>query len=284
MVGCGYRVVPVARFRIETKHVRTRRHAGADATPRPILRFRTAILAGIGAIVSLSIGSALGNIHGPTLKEKLVALIGAFAFLGFSIVAIQSVAGTLAAVVSLRAGKSGGTALRIVTSFVGYMIVIIVTLGVLAVPVQHLLLGGALTGVIVGIAAQQALGNVFAGLVLLSVRPFTIDERVRVRSGSLNGPFDGTVRSMTLTYVTIETDEGPVNVPNSAMLAAAVGPSPEEDTTDLAVARAGAPPLEAPEPQENEKRLTTKTVLARAARSAVKPHYQHPHQQQQNRR
>jgi small-conductance mechanosensitive channel len=35
----------------------------------------------------------------------------------------------------------------------------------LAVPVQHLLLGGALTGVVVGIAAQPALGNVFAGLV-----------------------------------------------------------------------------------------------------------------------
>lgn len=271
----GYQSLPVARFRIETKRVQIARHFNSAGARRQKRGFRAAILGGFGAIVSLAIGSALGNIHGTTLKEKLVALISAVAFLGFSVIAVQSLAGTLSALASLRAGRSSGTSLRIVTSFVGYVIVVFVALGILAVPVQHLLLGGALTGVIVGIAAQQALGNVFAGLVLLVARPFTLDERVRVRSGPLNGPFDGVVRSMTLAYVTIDTDEGPVKVPNSVMLAAAVGPSPVEDTTDLAVARAGAPPLEAPTQEDQERYPPTRTVLARAARSAVTQRHQH---------
>ncbi|HMK62235.1 MAG TPA: mechanosensitive ion channel family protein [Acidimicrobiales bacterium] len=58
------------------------------------------------------------------------------------------------------------------------------------------------------IAAQQALGNVFAGLGLLVARPFRLDQRVGVRAGSLGGVFDATVREMSVVYVTLETDEG----------------------------------------------------------------------------
>ena len=106
------------------------------------------------------------------------------------------------------------------------MIVLFVGLGLLAVPVQHLLIGGALAGVILGIAVQQALGNLFAGLVLLLARPFTVGERVRVRAGSLAGIFEGLVISVSLAYVTIETDDGPINVPNSVMVAAGIGLAP----------------------------------------------------------
>lgn len=107
--------------------------------------------------------------------------------------------------------------------------VLVVGLGLLAVPVEHLVVGGALTGVIVGIAAQQALGNVFAGIVLLLARPFTVGERIRVRAGALGGIFDGVVTSMSLVYVTIESPDGPINVPNSTLLAVGVGPAPDPD-------------------------------------------------------
>jgi hypothetical protein len=42
-----------------------------------------------------------------------------------------------------------------------------------------LAVGGAFTAVVLGLAAQQTLGNLFAGLVLLSTRPFRVGERVR---------------------------------------------------------------------------------------------------------
>jgi Mechanosensitive ion channel, beta-domain len=73
-------------------------------------------------------------------------------------------------------------------------------------------------------SAQQSLGNVFAGLVLLMARPFAVGNHIRVRSGALGGEFYGTVTSMSLTYVSVLTDEGMLKVPNSSLLAAAVGP------------------------------------------------------------
>jgi small-conductance mechanosensitive channel len=54
-------------------------------------------------------------------------------------------------------------------------------------------------------------------------RPFAVGTPIRVRSGALGGEFYGTVTSMSLTYVSILTDEGMLKVPNSSLLAA-VGP------------------------------------------------------------
>lgn len=243
----------MSRFRLETRRVPPQ-GGSSSRPPRPEgrgRRYTTAALTGLGALVALTMGSALGDIHGHNLHEKLYALFGALAFLVLAVLAIQSVTGVISTIVTARAGRSGGTAVRVIMSFIGYVIVVFVGLGMLAVPVQHLLLGGALTGVVVGIAAQQALGNVFAGLVLLLARPFVIGERVKVRAGALGGIIEGVVGSMTLAYVTIHTDEGPVNVPNSGMLAAAVGPAPVADAGTLEVARSGAPPTRAssPDPQ-----------------------------------
>jgi small-conductance mechanosensitive channel len=104
-------------------------------------------------------------------------------------------------------------------------------LSILSIPVGHLLLGGAIAGVVIGIAAQQSLGNAFAGMVLLLARPFAVGNRIRVRSGALGGEFSGTVTAMSLTYVSVLTDEGMLKVPNSSLLAAAVGPW--EPSTDV---------------------------------------------------
>jgi small-conductance mechanosensitive channel len=97
-------------------------------------------------------------------------------------------------------------------------------LSMLSIPIGHLLLGGAIAGVVIGIAAQQSLGNVFAGFVLLLARPFAVGNHIRVRSGALGGEFYGTVTSVSLTYVSVLTDDGMLKVPNSSVLAAAVGP------------------------------------------------------------
>jgi small-conductance mechanosensitive channel len=111
----------------------------------------------------------------------------------------------------------------LVTGF-GYAIALVGMLSMLSTPIGHLLLVGAIAGVVLGIAAQQSLGNVFAGFVLLLARPFAVGNRIRVRSGALGGEFYGTVTSMSLTYVSVLTDDGMLKVLNSSVLAAAVGP------------------------------------------------------------
>jgi hypothetical protein len=103
---------------------------------------------------------------------------------------------------------------------------LLVTLVLFDVPVGQLLLGGALTSVFVGIAAQQALSNVFAGLVLLLARPFKVGDSIRLRAGALSGEIGGTVSEIGITYVRLATADGMVSVPNSQVLNAVVGPLP----------------------------------------------------------
>jgi small-conductance mechanosensitive channel len=87
---------------------------------------------------------------------------------------------------------------------------------------RQLLVGGAVTGVLLGIAAQQSLSNVFAGLVLLFASPFRVGDRVRFRAGALSGEIEGIVTDLSLTYVRLETEEGQILLPNSQALNAAV--------------------------------------------------------------
>jgi small-conductance mechanosensitive channel len=101
-------------------------------------------------------------------------------------------------------------------------VALVVALSIAGVNPRTLALGGAFTAVIVGLAAQQTLGNVIAGTVLLSARPFKVGDRVRLQGGPLAGKIEGTVGSLGLLYTTFVTDEGSTLVPNSVVLNVAV--------------------------------------------------------------
>jgi small conductance mechanosensitive channel len=97
-------------------------------------------------------------------------------------------------------------------------LVLFVALYVAGIEARALLLGGAFTAVILGLAAQQTLGNVIAGTVLLSARPFKVGDRVRLQGGPLAGRIEGEVSAHGLLYTTLVTAEGPVLVPYSVVL------------------------------------------------------------------
>jgi small conductance mechanosensitive channel len=99
---------------------------------------------------------------------------------------------------------------------------LLVALDVAGVQARTLLVGGAFTAVILGLAAQQTLGNVIAGTVLLSASPFKVGDRVRLQGGPLAGQIEGTVSSLGLLYTTFATEEDSVMVPNSVVLNVAV--------------------------------------------------------------
>jgi len=176
------------------------------------------------AVAALVLGSLYGKVHTARVEPRVVLWTAVAVFVLAGLATTRRLALWLGAAVGASSLPSSGSALRFVVSIAGYLVVLFVTLGLVAVPADHLLVGGVLTGIVVGIAAQQVLGNVFAGAVLLLARPFGVGDHIRVRSGALGGQFDGVVTGMSLTYVTLRTDEGPLKVPNSGMLAAAVGP------------------------------------------------------------
>lgn len=111
-----------------------------------------------------------------------------------------------------------GFVVRLVTVAVAF----VVALSVAGVDPRTLALGGAFTAVIVGLAAQQTLGNVIAGTVLLSARPFRVGDPVRLQGGQIAGQIEGTISSLGLLYTTFVTEEGSILVPNSVVLSVAV--------------------------------------------------------------
>ncbi len=107
-----------------------------------------------------------------------------------------------------------GFLIRLVT----IVFALLVGLSVAGVEERTLALGGAFTAVILGLAAQQTLGNLIAGTVLLSARPFRVGDNVRLQGGPLAGQIEGVVSSLGLLYTTFATGEGSVLVPNSVVL------------------------------------------------------------------
>jgi small conductance mechanosensitive channel len=114
-------------------------------------------------------------------------------------------------------------------------ITFLVALRIAGLRPQTLAVGGAFTAVVLGLAAQQTLGNLFAGLVLLSARPFRVGERVRLQAGPVAGSVEGVVSSLGLLYTTLARGEDRIMIPNNVVLAAAVMPLREPDSVDVKV-------------------------------------------------
>jgi len=77
-----------------------------------------------------------------------------------------------------------------------------------------MLAGVSVVGVVVGLAAQNTLGNLIAGVSLLIYRPFKVGDRLQVEAPT--GVEVGTVEILSLGYTTLKTlDNRRVVVPNS---------------------------------------------------------------------
>ena len=96
-----------------------------------------------------------------------------------------------------------------------------------------LAVGGAITAVVFGLAAQQTLGNLIAGMVLISARPFKVGDRVRLQAGGIAGQIEGVVASLGLLYTTFRQDRDEVMVPNNVVLTAAIVPLRDPAAVDL---------------------------------------------------
>jgi small conductance mechanosensitive channel len=110
---------------------------------------------------------------------------------------------------------------------------LLVALRIAGMKPRDLAVGGAATAVVIGLAAQQTLGNLFAGTVLLSARPFRVGDRVRLQGGPLAGTMEGVVSSLGLLYTVLADGEDEIMVPNSVVLNSAIVPLREPDAVDL---------------------------------------------------
>jgi len=119
--------------------------------------------------------------------------------------------------------------------FTTLLLTLLVALRVAGVSPTTIVAGSAFTAVVVGLAAQQTLGNLFAGMVMLSARPFRVGERVRLQAGAVGGTVEGVVNSLGLLYTTLARGDDRIMIPNSVVLAAAVVPLREPEPVNVRV-------------------------------------------------
>jgi small conductance mechanosensitive channel len=110
---------------------------------------------------------------------------------------------------------------------------LVVALRIAGLEPQTLAIGGAVTAIVLGLAAQQTVGNLFAGTVLLSARPFRVGDRVRLQGGAIAGQIEGIVSSLGLLYTTLASGDDRIMIPNSVVLNMAVTPMREPDAVEL---------------------------------------------------
>jgi small conductance mechanosensitive channel len=131
----------------------------------------------------------------------------------------------------LEPGTAGtiGFLLRLLT----IVIATVVALRIAGLQANTLAVGGGFTAVVVGLAAQQVLGNLLAGLVLITNRPFRVGERIRLQAGVLAGQTEGIVGQLGLFYTTLVSGADRVLVPNGVLIQCAVTPLREPERVEF---------------------------------------------------
>lgn len=229
------------RYQLDAPHLQVAKEK-VKAKARPWRYIFALILALIAAIVSVQarhVASAVALAETRGVTPQSLGLLQPLGHNGNMILSYGAAVAfcLLASAVVIGAGNKARAALqesigsahaaviRFTIVLAGGLATIVLTLQLLHIPITQLVVGGALTGVLVGIAAQQSLANVFAGIVLLMARPFRVGDQIGIRSGALGGLIEGFVTEISITYVMLDTGNGAVHVPNSQVLAAAVGPA-----------------------------------------------------------
>ncbi len=211
--------------------------ARARAHTRPWRSIIALVLAIVAGSVAAVAGRMFEDWTGPAnYTPKLISAVCIAAFLVFGASAVVGLAAKTREVLTPRVGASHAAVVRYAILLVGGLTVLVLTISLCKVPITQLLVGGAVTTILLGIAGQQSLANIFAGLVLLLSRPFNVGDYIRIKSGALGGVTDGLVTEVGITYLRLDTEEGVLSLPNSQVLAAATGPIPQPG---------GAPPPQA---------------------------------------
>jgi len=209
-----------------------RQAASVRARARPWRAIIFTVLAVAAAFASYAFGRDLKSLFEPGhIGNSIAATLAAVAFLVFATIAVVSVASRTRERLQSVTGSAHAAVVRYVIVLIGAILTIGITLALLKVPVGQLFIGGAFATIIITIAGQQSLSNIFAGMVLLLSRPFQVGDVILLRSGALNGTLEGTVTEIGITYLRLDTRDNLMSLPNSQVLAAAVsrqapGPQP----------------------------------------------------------
>lgn len=137
-------------------------------------------------------------------------------------------------------GASNATSIAFITRLLGYIIAFIGFFLLVHISIGAALAAGGFAGLVLGLASQTVLSNIFGGIMLLFSRPYKVGDRITISTWQygLIAPtyppkffsndflipgYTGVVTDISLLYTTIYTDDKvPVKIPNSIMVQAAI--------------------------------------------------------------
>jgi small-conductance mechanosensitive channel len=171
----------------------------------------------VGGIV---LSAVYGSVRQGSIEHRAVSFMGAVLFTVFAIAFLHILTSAISKVIiSHRLGIGRAASLKFIMRTFGYLAILITALDRLGIPVGRVLLGSAVLGIILGVAAQQALANFFASIVLIIAHPFTVGEQITLVSGALGGKYTGEITDISLTHTHLKEANGTsVALPNSTLL------------------------------------------------------------------
>ncbi|MDT7861639.1 MAG: mechanosensitive ion channel family protein [Saccharolobus sp.] len=137
-------------------------------------------------------------------------------------------------------GYDNASSVSFIAKLIGYIIAFIGFFVVVKVSIGTALAAGGFAGLVLGLASQDVLSNIFGGIMLVFSRPYKVGDRITISTWQygLIAPtyppkffsndflipgYTGIVIDISLLYTTIYTDEQvPVKIPNSIMIQAAI--------------------------------------------------------------
>jgi small conductance mechanosensitive channel len=160
------------------------------------------------AIVSSLIGLLIDPRYSTFLKVGVVATIGYFV--------INSVANVFYKL-SYDALKKNAEIIRILIRIIGAIIVISIIISYLSEDPIIAASIATITGVVIGFASQNVIGNLISGLYLAITRPFRIGDKATVFGNT------GIIFDIGLLYTSLRNDEGHIILaPNLSMVSTTI--------------------------------------------------------------
>ena len=163
-------------------------------------------------------------------SEQAVRLIDAGLILVTGFVTIMLLSQLIARHVVAYLAPTQSNEIRLLFQVAGFSLILLIVFLIVGMNLVGALVGVGFFGIVVGLAAQAVLGNLFSGLMLVASRPFNIGDRIALVTwqygkfppslshGWLEPSYTGHVKEITLIYTKILTDSNSlVTVPNGIL-------------------------------------------------------------------
>ena len=206
---------------------RQQKHGRSVIEDQPQLRASTTSLIVWSGLLLVALWCLYSVAHGSWAvvrdKQTELTLVITVVCTAIGVATVRSIVTWCSVLISTYLGPSRTRGISAVLSFIFYVILAVVIAGQTKLDLSGLAISGALTGVIVGIAAQASLSNIIAGLVILFARPYRPGQFVTVRAAAFAGSeYSGEVGDITLFFTTLLSNAQEIRVPNSSMVASVV--------------------------------------------------------------